>query len=55
MGDIQLEAPISRVAALRVKLSSAVAAELAASHGMFGAARLDVPTEFIQGVTDTMI
>lgn len=43
------------VAALRVKLNSAVAAELAASHGMFRAARLDVPTEFIQGVTDTVI
>lgn len=39
------------VAALRVKLNSAVTAELAASHGMFRAARLDVPTEFIQGVT----
>jgi hypothetical protein len=43
------------VAALRVNLSGAVAAELAASHGMFRAARLDVPTEFIQGVTDTVI
>jgi sporulation protein YlmC with PRC-barrel domain len=43
------------VAALRVKLNSAVAAELATSHGMFRAARLDVPTEFIQGVTDTVI
>ena len=43
------------VAALRVKLNSAVTAELAASHGMFRAARLDVPTEFIQGVTDTVI
>jgi sporulation protein YlmC with PRC-barrel domain len=43
------------VAALRVKLNSAVTEELAASHGMFRAARLDVPTEFIQGVTDTVI
>jgi sporulation protein YlmC with PRC-barrel domain len=43
------------VAALRVKLSSGVTAELAASHGMFRAARLDVPTDFIQGVTDTVL
>ena len=43
------------VVVLRVKLNSAVTAELAASHGMFRAARLDVPTEFIQGVTDTVI
>jgi sporulation protein YlmC with PRC-barrel domain len=43
------------VAALRVKLNSAVTEELGASHGTFRAARLDVPTEFIQGVTDTVI
>jgi sporulation protein YlmC with PRC-barrel domain len=43
------------VEALRVKLNSAVTEELGASHGTFRAARLDVPTDFIQGVTDTVI
>ena len=43
------------VAALRVKLNSAVTEELGVSHGTFHAARLDVPTDFIQAVTDTVI
>jgi sporulation protein YlmC with PRC-barrel domain len=40
---------------LRVKLHKDVTAELGASHGTFRAARLDVPTEFIQNVTDTVV
>ena len=50
-----LEVESWHVAALRVKLNSAVTEELGASHGAFRAARLDVPTDFIQGVTDTVI
>ena len=40
---------------LRVKLNKDVTAELGASHGPFRAARLDVPTEFVQDVSDTVV
>jgi sporulation protein YlmC with PRC-barrel domain len=50
-----LEVESWHVAALRVKLNSAVTQEIGASHGAFRAARLDIPTDFIQGVTDTVI
>lgn len=44
-----------KVLALRVKLQKDVTQELGASHGTFRAARLDVPCDFIQDVTDTVV
>jgi sporulation protein YlmC with PRC-barrel domain len=44
-----------RIEGLRVKLHKDVTAELGASHGTFRAARLDVPTEFVQHVSDTVV
>jgi len=43
------------VQALRVKLHKHVAEEIGASHGMLRAARLDVPTDFVQDVRDTIL
>lgn len=44
-----------RVLALRVRLHKDVTQEIGASHGTFRAARLDVPCDFIQDVTDTLV
>ena len=44
-----------RVEALRVKLNGDVTQEIGASHGMFRAARLDVPTSFIHNVSDAIV
>jgi len=50
-----LDAAAWQVEALRVKLHTDVTNELGASHGTFRAARLDVPTTFVQDVTDTVV
>jgi sporulation protein YlmC with PRC-barrel domain len=50
-----LDAESWRVLALRVKLNNDVAEEIGAAHGTFRAARLDVPCDFIQNVTDTLV
>lgn len=44
-----------RVEAVRVKLHKDVTAEIGASHGTFRAARLDVPTGFIQNISDAIV
>lgn len=44
-----------KVLAVRVKLERSVSDEIGASHGPFRAARLDVPSEFIQNVADTVV
>ena len=44
-----------RIEALRVKLHKDVTEEIGASHGAFRAARLDVPTTFIQNVSDAVM
>jgi sporulation protein YlmC with PRC-barrel domain len=44
-----------RIEAVRVKLHKDVTKEIGASHGTFRAARLDVPTAFIQDVSDAIV
>jgi sporulation protein YlmC with PRC-barrel domain len=44
-----------RVEALRVKLDKDVTEEIHAPKGMFRAARLDIPVEFIQDVSDAVL
>lgn len=44
-----------RVLALRIRLHKDVTEEIGAAHGTFRAARLDVPCDFIQDVTDTVV
>lgn len=44
-----------RIEAVRVKLHKEVAEEIGASHGAFRAARLDVPTSFIQNISDAVV
>ena len=43
------------IEAVRVKLNKDVTQEIGASHGTFRAARLDVPTSFIQNVSDSVV
>ena len=50
-----IDAEAWRVEAVRVKLHKDVTAELGASHGTFRAARLDVPTGFIQNISDAIV
>ena len=44
-----------RIEAIRVKLHKDVTQEIGASHGAFRAARLDVPTSFIQNISDAVV
>jgi sporulation protein YlmC with PRC-barrel domain len=44
-----------RLEALRIKLRRDVTEALGASRGPFRAARLDVPTTFVQSVSDTVV
>jgi sporulation protein YlmC with PRC-barrel domain len=43
------------VAALRVRVRSAVAKELGLPHGLFSAAILDVPSALLAAATDTIL
>ena len=43
------------IEALRVKLHKDVTEEINASHGMFRAARLDVPIAFVHNVSDSIV
>ena len=44
-----------RVEALRVRLNKDVSDEIDAPHGTFRAARLDVPTQFVHNISDTVM
>lgn len=54
--DALLLDPVAwQVLALRVKLHKDVTEEIGVSHGAFRAARIDVPCEFIQDLSDTLV
>jgi sporulation protein YlmC with PRC-barrel domain len=44
-----------RIDALRAKLDKGIADEIGAAHGPFHAARLDIPSDFVQSVADAVI
>ena len=50
-----IETETWRVEALRVKLNKDVMQEIDAPHGTFRAARLDIPAQFVENVSDTVM
>lgn len=44
-----------QIDALRVRLDKSVAQQIGAPHGLLRAGRLDVPSDFIQSVGDTVV
>lgn len=55
LSGLILETDRWAIEALRVKLHKDVTKEIGASHGAFRAARVDVPVEYVQNVSDTLV
>jgi sporulation protein YlmC with PRC-barrel domain len=55
LSGLILETDSWSIEALRVKLRKDVTKEMGVSHGAFRAASVDVPVDYVQNVSDTLV